>query len=175
MFPPELLLDGGGGDRVAMDGCFSYLGTPIGTLAHCEQVCAERLAKVRQVLTAVSTIPDVEVAFKVLKSCVNYGRVMHLLRTVPVDHRFTAFADFDDAVCAALSEITGIWPSPSQWARATRGVAAGGCGLRSADRHWPAAALASATATLDGCCQLVPAEGRVMPWREVRLSALASA
>ena len=41
------------------------------------------IAKVRRVLDAVSTIADTEVAFKVVKSCVNYGRVMHLLRTVP--------------------------------------------------------------------------------------------
>ncbi len=58
--------------------CFQYLGTPIGTLAHCGLLCAERIIKVRRVLDAVSTIPDTEVAFKILKSCVNYGRVMHL-------------------------------------------------------------------------------------------------
>ncbi len=53
-----------------------------------------------------------------------------------------------------FSDTTGIYPDDEQWRRATRGVRAGGCGLRSAQRHWPAAFLASALSTRAACCGL---------------------
>eukprot|EP00662_Eupelagonemidae_sp_cell21_P056846 gene56846-biopygen34567 len=76
---------------------------------------------------------------------------MHLMRTVPCDALAGGFTAFDDAMCDAFSDITGIFPTAEQWARACRGTAAGGCGLRSAHRHWPAAYLKSFLATREGC------------------------
>ena len=154
LFPRELLHAPDGTDKVILSDNFDYLGSPIGSPAHCDTFIARRVAKVRRVLGAVSTIADTEVAFKVVKSCVNYGRVMHLLRTVPFSAAISSFAAFDDAVSDAFSDITGIHPTEEQWIRASRGVATGGCGLRSARRHWPAAFLASALASSDACREL---------------------
>ena len=49
------------------------------------------------------------------------ARVMHLMRTVPCDAAAPAFHLFDDAVCTAFTDFTGIWPTQQQWDRATRG------------------------------------------------------
>eukprot|EP00666_Eupelagonemidae_sp_cell4sb_P017760 gene17760-biopygen41254 len=163
LFPAPLRFDSAGGSRVQLDGNFafldaredcSYLGSPIGSLDHCNAVLADRVERVRAILRAVSTVRDPEVAYKIMQHCVNYGRVMHLMRTVPFDPRASGFTAFDDAVCDAFSEVTGIFPSPEQWSRACRGVWAGGCGLRSAQRHWPAAFLTSFLDTRAACREL---------------------
>eukprot|EP00666_Eupelagonemidae_sp_cell4sb_P017976 gene17976-biopygen815 len=163
LFPDPLRVDPAGANRVRFDGNFafldaredcSYLGSPIGSLDHCNQVLTDRVDRVRAILRAVATVRDPEVAFKIMKHCVNYGRVMHLMRTVPYDSRASGFTAFDNAVCDAFSDVTGVFPSPEQWARACRGVWAGGCGLRSAHRHWPAAFLTSFLDTRAACCEL---------------------
>ncbi len=77
-------------------------GSHTHTHAHCDAFIARRVAKVRRVLGAVSTIADTEVAFKVVKSCINYGGVMHLLRAVPFSAAIASFAAFDDAVSDAF-------------------------------------------------------------------------
>ncbi len=157
LFPASLRYADDGAPRVILSRDFDYLGSPIGCPAHCDAFISRRVAKVRAILAAVNTIADPEVAFKVAKSCVNYGRVMHLMRTVPFSGAMSSFASFDDAVAESFSDITGVFPTEEQWSRATRGVSAGGCGLRSAQRHWPAAFLASSLATRAACRALDPA------------------
>ncbi len=159
LFPPRLAAS------AVLCADFDYLGSPIGSPAHCDAYVARRVAKVRRVLAAVSSVRDAEVAFKIMKSCVNYGRVVHLMRTVPCAGALGSFAAFDDALCSAFTDVTGIYPDDDQWSRVARGVRAGGCGLRSAQRHWPAAFLSSLQATRSACDTLdpVPATLRRLP------------
>eukprot|EP00661_Eupelagonemidae_sp_cell13_P005913 gene5913-3927_t len=126
LFPAELLVGDVGEDRVILSANFHYLGSPIGDPAHCSTFAQMRTEDVSKILERVSSISDTEVAFKIMKHCVNYGRMMHLMRTVPSEHVPDAFSAFDDEVCAAFSRITGIWQTPAQWERATRSTATAG-------------------------------------------------
>eukprot|EP00661_Eupelagonemidae_sp_cell13_P000534 gene534-3445_t len=98
----ELIVPSGVLDRVIMSANFHYLGSPIGDPTHCTSYTQMRAEDVSKILDRVSSISDTEVAFKIMKHCVNYGRMMHLMRTVPSEHVPNAFSAFDDEVCAAF-------------------------------------------------------------------------
>ena len=145
LFPPQLMAS------AVPCADLDSLGSPIGSPAHCDTYIVRRVAKVRRVLVAVSSIPDAEVAFRIMRSCVSYGSVVHPMRTVPCAGALRSFAVFDDALCSALTDVTGVYPDGERWARVARGVRVGGCGLRSAQRHWPAAFLSALLATCSAC------------------------
>eukprot|EP00660_Eupelagonema_oceanica_P019408 gene19408-biopygen21572 len=84
-----------------------------------------------------------------MAQCLNYGKVMHLMRCVPPRAIATALGRFDDLVVEHLSLITGIAADAR-----TRELAQLLLSLRSAALHAPAAYVASRTQTRSLCARV---------------------
>ena len=70
LFPRELLLDTAassptfGQPRVLLNGCFDFLGAPIGSAAHCAAHTRERIEKALPLLGAIGNLEDPQVALR---------------------------------------------------------------------------------------------------------------
>ena len=136
-------------------GCFKLLGAPIGDIDYCRGwICKERIAKLRKLLRAVPDLEDAQIAHKILHQCLGQCRVVYAMRTTRPDWASTAFAEVDADLRQAFEEATGRPWSVQQWNQATLAIKRGGLGLRSAQKHAPAAYLSSRLATRSACRQL---------------------
>ena len=154
LFPQPLLADGNGSPRVKAAGCFEFLGSAIGSDTFCTGVVHERVHKTSQLLDLVSQLDDPQVALKLQRHAVNYGRVMYCMRTCPPHQIASALEAFDKKQLQCLEAVLGTHLSQAQWAQASRSTSAGELGLRQAAEHAAPAFLASCTASVALCREL---------------------
>jgi hypothetical protein len=109
----------------------------------------ERVHKVTQVLEALTSLADPQVQFVLLHSCIGFPRFNYCLCTYQPSLLSQVYSEFDEAQCAALTNIVGasIAIDDRQWLHAFLPVSLGGLGLRSALAHSSAAFVASITQT----------------------------
>ena len=92
-----------------------------------------------------------KVGLRLLRHCLSFGKMVYSCRTVPDELHSEDLKGYDEAMRGAFGCLTGIATDDSQWAQACRGFALADLGLRSAERHAPAAYVASRCATKDLC------------------------
>ena len=151
----ELLTDSSGHCRVLQD--FEFLGAGIGSTSFMERHASQRVASAQQLLEAIGSLEDPQVALRLLRACGSFARLLHTMRCCPPSGQPQALAHFDTLVQQCFSAFTGIHCSPGQWAQAARGLGLAGLGLRSTLAHAPAAYLASVGACDAQCRDLDPA------------------
>ncbi len=140
-------------------GNFSLLGAAIGSAAYGAACVAERVEAARALLAAVVAVDDPQLALRLVSRCCSFGKLSFLARVAPFPVGMEQFQEFDEAVRRAFEELSGVFPSPAQWRRATFPVRHGGLGLRGVAPHAAAACVASLTASHEGCVALDPAYG----------------
>ena len=133
---------------------FELLGAPIGDGRYCAAQTADRGRQAGELLDAIASLEDPQVALRLLRSCAGYARVTHSMRCTPPDDHLEGMQSFDEGVRGCFSAFTGIHPDTEQWSQAGLGLKHGGLGLRPSALHAPAAYLASVGASAAACAQL---------------------
>ena len=154
LFPEPLLADENGSPRVKAAGSFEFLGSAIGTDSFCNAVVQSRVDKTAQLLDLVSQFDDPQVALKLQRHAVNYGRVLYCMRTCPPHQIAKALDVFDKKQRVTLEAVLGAHLNEAQWAQASRSTSTGGLGLRLAAEHAAPAFLSSYTASAALCLEL---------------------
>lgn len=130
---------------------FSLLGAPIGSDVFCASFADSKLKKVKEVLPKLVEMHHPQAALHMLRSCLSFGKVNHLARCTPSSPQFVKkMRELDDAVRGCLETIIrpGAQLEDASWLQAQLGLAQGGLGLRSAERHCAAAYVGSSTQSL---------------------------
>ena len=153
-FPEQLLIDRETGASRVRCGDFEFLGSPVGSNAHCATHTAGRAESAQDLLDALSEISDPQVGLRLLRRCAGFCKLVYSTRTVPGLVHQDELLKFDDCVRNTFGAITGLRPDEAQWGQASRGFAFGGLGLRSCAKHANAAYTASRSQTLDLCKEL---------------------
>ena len=102
----------------------------------------------------MGALENAQVALHLLRQCAGYCRLSYSARVVPPTTQTEALVALDGAVRACLEQLSSSSPTDDSWAQAQLALKAGGLGLRSAERHAPAAYLASRAACSSLCQQL---------------------
>ena len=139
-----------------LDGCFKFLGTPIGSDEYCQQLTKQRATKVQECLDAIGELANPQVALTLLRSCASFGKLVFSARATPYDVHQEQLLNFDNAVRQCFEQFTGLHPDDTQWLQATLSTSLGGLGLRSLSKHSPAAYLSSRSSCFQLCKELDP-------------------
>ena len=96
---------------------FELLGVPLGSPEHCGQNLQARLEKkVFPTLDSLSELPDPQVALRLLRHCLSFGKVVYAARTTPPDFHETQLQQhFDEKVHSTFSSFTGLKLQEDQW------------------------------------------------------------
>ncbi len=134
------------------DGCFKFLGTPIGTEEFTTRFTEEKRAnKANRLLDEIAWVEEGQFAHKLIMRCMGSARVMHAMRTTRPDWILPQLRSVDSAVVGALETCMGLALPPAARSQVSLPIRLGGLGLRSSERHGAAAYLASRVATKDLC------------------------
>lgn len=155
--PPALVLDSSGQSRVQAN--FELLGAAVGDAAFIAAHTQKRTTSALDLLDAISTLDDPQVALRLLRSSGGHCRMVHNMRCTPPSAQLQGFKAFDQGVRACFSSFTGLHPTDGQWQQAARGFDQAGLGLRSAHLDGAAAYLASFGKSRELCRQLDPMLG----------------
>ena len=103
-------------------------------------------------------------ALILLRNSFSIPKLLHILRTSPA-FLSPALATYDESLQCIVSSITNIQfePDDPAWTQATLPIGVGGLGIRSAVQLAPSAFLASAAATRDLVCQILPPRLQPLP------------
>jgi hypothetical protein len=136
------------------DGNFDALGSPIGDATFTSAYIQRKvLKKAREALSSLRAVEDVHVRYTLLRHCVAFGPLVHIMRTVPPTLYASAAKLFDSEIRNALCDIVALPRIPdTAWAQATLRITSGGLGLRSCFDHMDAAFMA-------GCLQAARLDG----------------
>ena len=148
LFPNDMIFRG--------DGNFELLGGPIGNADYCQHHTTERVDKAMKLLSAIGELPDPQVALLLLRYCAAFSKLAYSTRVVPPHAHQEALGRFDEAVRECFESLLCTTFAPAEWSLATLSTNSAGLGLRSAQRHSPAAFLASVTSCCELCQQLDP-------------------
>lgn len=133
------------------DGNFDIVGTPIGDADHTTAYIRKQITQpTEKAWHSLRKIDDAQAAYTILRTCCNWNRITHLMRTIPPDLSEAGAKEFDQHLRSAAASILGLTScTASQWQQATLPVAKGGLGLRSALAHSAASFIASAKASAE--------------------------
>lgn len=148
-FPP--------GFRLRSDGNVELLGAPLGRDDFCHEHTRQRVAAATELLEALGDLENAQVALHLLRQCAGFCRLSYLARVVPPCVHTEALLALDGAVRACFEQLSNSTPTDDSWAQAQLSLKTGGLGLRSAERHAPAAYVASRAACSALCRLLDPA------------------
>jgi hypothetical protein len=134
--------------EIKRDGLI-VLGAPVGPPSFCREATADRIKKVSNVLTNLSTLDDPQIQYALLRSCFGFPKFTYVLQMCNPSLLSHQYATFDEDQCEALSDCVG---SPNaiddlKWLHASLPVYMGGLGIRSAVAHSSAAFVASTLQT----------------------------
>ena len=107
----------------------------------------ERVEKARPLLQELAALPDVQTALLLLRHCASFCRVAYSLRVTPPGVHANALRAFDAEVRACLEAVCTGPLTCEAWSQAC-------LGLRLAERHAPAAYIASLASTAAACLGL---------------------
>ena len=134
-FPP--------GFRLRTDGCLELLGAPIGGDDFCRKHAQKRVKKAAEVLDALAGLENAQVGLHLLRQCASYCKLGYSARVVPPSAHTEALLEMDAAVRSCLEQLACASLADDSWAQAQLNLNKGGLGLRSAEKHSPAAYLSS--------------------------------
>jgi hypothetical protein len=126
---------------------FPLLGSAIGCNSFRDEIIAQRVTKIKSILSRLPDLQDAQMEATLLRKCLAFPKFAFILRTLPPDVVLSSANDFDNAVRSALGEILACPISDWSWTKASLPVNLGGMSLRSATRHAPAAFLGSVCET----------------------------
>ena len=161
----ELILSNGGDDSIARaafpagiqvvsNGCFKLLGAPIGDSMFCSSYVSRQTDKIGKGLDALAGLDNPQVALLLLRQGTSFGKMVHLMRTVPFNAHEDTLATFDNRVRSCFEGFTHLRPTDGQWLQATLAVRLSGLGIRSCKSHAPAAYLSSRSQCHKLCSEL---------------------
>ena len=119
---------------------FVLLGAPIGSTSFCRSVVAERVEKIKSLISLLPSLEDSQSEFA---PCVSLPKFLIALRTSAPEVLLPVCQQFDSVIFDALSNLIG--GSVTSWARlkASLPIRLGGLGLRQAGVHCAAIFISS--------------------------------
>ena len=126
---------------------FKLLGAAVGDRQWCESLLSKRAAKASALIRAIGRYRVPHGAFKMLRSCAGWARILNSCRTVPPSLQSGALARADFETRSALGRLVSSPLSGDDWRHASLRISSGRIGGRSAQEDAPAAYIASLSAT----------------------------
>ena len=131
---------------------FKFLGTPIGIRESVVSFTKRKRAdKASSLLKGVCLLEDGQIAHKLLMRCMGSSRVMHAMRTTRPDWILETLKEVDAATMDCLEACVGTTLPAAARTQASLPIRLGGLGVRSAERHAPAAYVCSRVASRKLC------------------------
>ena len=122
---------------------FTLLGSPIGPPAFCESSVADRVDKIRAIISNLSELQDAQMETALLRSCLSLPKLAFILRCCPPTLILNALKSFDGLMREALSDLVGSPLSDWAWLKASLPSSSGGLNIRRATLHAPATYIGS--------------------------------
>ena len=122
---------------------FDLLGSPFGDDAYvADYIQRKVLSKALLIASKLKLINHKQVRYTLLRQCLAFGPLVHIMRSVPPSQYRDKAAQFDAIIRSSLASLLGLPDVPERaWLQATLGVKLGGLGLRPTLRHLEAAFL----------------------------------
>ncbi|KAI0986761.1 hypothetical protein GJ496_002748 [Pomphorhynchus laevis] len=115
---------------------FHVLGTPIGDDIFVNSHLHEQaFPKLKQAIDAVSSLPDPQIAYLLLRHCVAGPKINHFNRTIPPLVMESFLHRFDQEVMQAFEQITATQLNEATRQQVALPLNLGGLGLRSGEKH----------------------------------------
>ncbi|KAI0981133.1 hypothetical protein GJ496_010455 [Pomphorhynchus laevis] len=115
---------------------FHVLGTPIGDDIFVNSHLHEQaFPKLKQAIDAVSSLPDPQIAYLLLRHCVAGPKINHFNRTIPPLVMESFLHRFDQEVMQAFERITATQLNEATRQQVALPLNLGGLGLRSGEKH----------------------------------------
>jgi ubiquitin carboxyl-terminal hydrolase 44/49 len=106
------------------------LGSPIGSQEFMREFVKQRVEKISTVDLQLEEMDDAQIELALLRGCLGFGKVVHLLRTCPPPDILEALEGFDDRL---RSRIASILRAPflevDAWKQASLPIRLGGLGI----------------------------------------------
>ena len=122
---------------------FTLLGSPIGPPTFCESSVADRVDKIRAIISNLSDLQDAQLETALLRSCFSLPKLVFILCCCPPALILNALKSFDGLMREALSDLAGSPLSDWAWLKASLPSSSGGLNIRRAILHAPAAYIGS--------------------------------
>ena len=123
--------------------------------AHAKRLWQDATSKLGYAVQTVTSLPDLQLAHHLLRSCLDGCRVNHLLRTSDPYACDDEVRDADAAILAGFEDIVGGCLAPAQRTQAALPIRVGGCGLRSPALTRPAARISALASFYAGGASLL--------------------
>ncbi len=136
---------------------FTLLGAPIGSPEYCEGFIRGKVAELKELFGMLGDMPDTQAAMAILRNCMGYCKIVHLIRVVGPELKGSAVEGFDGEVRQTVERLLGDSIGDPQWLQATLPIRMGGLGLRRGGDHGEAAYLSSVSSSLALCRRMDPA------------------
>ena len=151
------------GARVVDPSEACLLGSPLGDVASVSDTLSGKIHAL-EVMGDRLGYMSAHDALILLRNSFSIPKLLHILRTSPA-FLSPALATYDESLQSIVSSITNIQfePDDPAWTQATLPIGVGGLGIRSAVQLAPSAFLASAAATRDLVCQILPPRLQPLP------------
>ena len=151
------------GARVVDPSEACLLGSPLGDVASVSDTLSGKIHAL-EVMGDRLGYMSAHDALILLRNSFSIPKLLHILRTSPA-FLSPALATYDESLQCIVSSITNIQfePDDPAWTQATLPIGVGGLGIRSAVQLAPSAFLASAAATRDLVCQILPPRLQPLP------------
>lgn len=128
---------------ICKQSCCEVLGSPIGSAAFCNAHVTRKLSKSISLIEMLPQLDDTQMAFSLLRSCCNFGKIVFFLRTTPSHLISDACTFFDHSLKLGIEKVLGISLSSLPATQTSLPLSMGGFGLRRSIQHSSAAFLAS--------------------------------
>jgi hypothetical protein len=127
------------------DQNMDLLGSAIGVPEHVTAYSRGKIERWLELAEEVGNMEDVHIALTLLRFCCGFGKVVHLIRTVPSTVSGEVVKEYDKGMMDVVGKVLGAKLDEEACIRANLAVRAGGLGLRHGAEHAGAAFLASYT------------------------------
>lgn len=108
------------------------LGSPIGSAAFMTTYIMGKLAKLDDIDRQVAKMDDAQIELNMLRNCLGFGKLTHMLRTCPSELITDAISSFDARLRHILTNIIRQpFLTDDQWAHANLPIRMGGFGITS--------------------------------------------
>jgi hypothetical protein len=123
------------------------LGAPVGGDDFCSKFIVEKRQSAGELLNRISCLQDPQVSILLLRTCGGFCKLAHLARCCPPEQVAEPLGNFDEDVMKCLEEVAAIELTNRARTQAQLNLRSGGLGLRSLQKHAPAAYIASLTSS----------------------------
>lgn len=144
--------------RIPNDGV-TLLGSPIGSPHYTSTFFRHHISELASVDEALLSLSDPHLQYSLLKGCLGFGKVNHLLRTCPPSHLQDILHTFDSRSCRMLSHILRVDLSlethRSAWGQASLPIRLGGLGITHTDAILDSAYIGSCALSHSLICDIL--------------------